>query len=240
MGVETGDGETMNRIALGWAVGAFVAASVAFGQQEPAPAETPAAPSAEPFRVIEQPIPIGAAHKTKLTLEIGELAVLGEDIDHIVVRTLIFCEKAKRDLSRCDSDARDLSLAVVTDGDRLSVDVKGVTTAVSRRIRVRQEVRVPAQLPIEVVVRSGDVRVDGMRGDVKVNVKEGSANLHLPSGDVHEVKLEAGGQIELVVGGQTIRGNKSLLGNKLSWETTTGTSRVRADVSIGSLWVTLN
>ncbi len=229
----------MNKSAFGWAAATMLAASAAFGQQDPLPADAPAVMPTEPVRVIEQPVSIGAAHKAKITLSIGEVAVLGEETDQIVVRTLIYCEKATRDLKRCEPDSRDLSLSVVTDGDRLAIDVKGISDAISRRLRVRQEVRVPSRLPIEVDVRSGDVRVDGMRADVRVSVRQGSVNLHLPASDVHQLELDAGSQIELLVGGQTIRGTSSV-GNKLSWEVSGGTSQVRAGVAIGGLWVTLD
>jgi hypothetical protein len=121
----------------------------------------------------------------------------------------------------------------------VTIDVKGISDAVSRRLRVRQEVRVPARLPIEVAQRSGDLRIDGLHGDVRAAVRSGSANLHLPMAEYRQLDLEGGSRVELVLRDQTVR-STGLGAKKVTWETGTGASSARVSVTIGGVWVTLD
>jgi hypothetical protein len=211
--------------------------TLAAAQEAPESAPPPA-PSNEPVRVIESDRSVGAALKLRVDLAIGDVVVRGEDVDRISVRLLIFCDKKPRDRASCDEHARDLAISGSSDGDVLKVGVDGDRNSVSRRLRLRLELRLPKSLAVEVNVRDGQVRVDDLVASTKVEVDQGTIDLTLPEADVEELELKAGGTARVERGGDLITAKGTLRG-ELRWKRAGGVVRVKASSALGDVRVVL-
>ena len=214
----------------------WAAAAAAQETTEPA---APPVPSTEPVRVIESDRSVGAALKMKVDLAIGDVIVRGEDVDRIMARLLVFCDKKPRDRASCDEHARDLAIEGSSNGDELLVGVKGDRNLVSRRLRLRLELRVPKNLAVEVKLRDGQVRVDNLIASTKVDLEKGTVDLTLPEADVAELELRAGGTARVERGGDRVSA-KGTLSGELKWTREGGVVRVKASSALGDVRVVLN
>lgn len=209
------------------------------GAQDAPESAAPPVPSTEPVHVIESDRSVGAALKARIDLAIGDVIVRGEDVDRIMARLLVFCDKKPRDRASCDEHARDLAIEGSSDGDELRVGVKGDSKVVSRRLRVRLEIRMPKSLAVEVKLRDGQVRVDNMIASTKVDVDKGTIDLTLPEADVAELELRAGGTARVERGGDRVSA-KGTISGELKWTREGGLVRIKASSALGDVRVVLN
>ena len=211
-------------------------AALAAAQDVP---EAPAPLPAEPVRTVDSDLSVGGALKARIDLAIGDVAVRGEDVDRVVVRLLIFCEKKPRDRGSCDEHARDVSIRGSSDGDGIRIGVERVSQAVSRRLRLRLEVTVPKNLAVEVNVRDGQVRVDDLLANTKVDVSKGTVDVFLPEKEVAELKLRARGEARVERAGEVVVA-KGTLSGELRWTRQGGLFSIDATSRFGDVRVVLN
>lgn len=213
-------------------------ATVAAAQGAPEAETTPPAP-AEPVRVVDSDLSLGAALKAKIDLTIGDVAVLGEEIDRVAVRLLIFCDKKPRDRAACDEHARDVAIRGSSNGEDIEIGVEHVSRAVSRSLRLRLEVRLPKRLAAKIDVRDGQVRVDDLLATTEIDVKQGTVDVALPEDEVAELDLRAGGEVRVERGGDLIRAKGPITG-ELRWTRTPGGAvRVKATSGVGDVRLVL-
>jgi hypothetical protein len=212
-------------------------ASLAVAQDAPEVAAAPAVP-AEPVRTIESDLSVGDALKARIDLTIGDVVVRGEEIDRLMIRLVIFCDKKPTDRETCDEHARDVSIKGSSDGDGIKIGVERVSQAVSRRLKLRLEIRVPRSLAVEVNVRDGQVRVDDLLASTTVDVEKGTVDLSLPEADVAELELRAGGTAYVERGGDRVSAKGTVTG-ELRWTRAGGVVRIKAKSSIGDVRVIL-
>jgi hypothetical protein len=214
-----------------------IALSSAFAQAAPADETAPAAPR-EPVRIVESELPLGGAVKTKIELAIGELAIRGEDVDRILMRLLIFCDKRASDQKNCEPHAADVPLNGATRGDALEVSVGGISKATSRNLSLRLEVRVPRDMPIEASMRDGQLRIDDLLANIKASVTKGSVDIALPHDQMAELDLSSGGEASVELTGERVT-SKGIGQRRLVWTRGTGTVKVEAESSLGAIRVVL-
>jgi hypothetical protein len=195
---------------------------------------TSALAQTEPTRTIEQAFPLGEHRSVEIGLAFGSVTVLAEPREDVRVLLEVYCEKAERDRAKCGPHAADLALTFVSNGDELVLGVDGVSQAVNRKLRVWQEVRVPENLPVEIDVRDGSVRVAGARGDLKISLFKGDVDLLLADDAVHQLELKAGGETSVRRGEIFVQGGGTL-SSSLRWTDGGGTAKVVATSRIGSV-----
>lgn len=211
-------------------------ATLALAQGAPEPA---AAPPAAPVHTIDSELSLGGARTARIALGIGDVAVRSDaTLDRVAARLLVTCEKKPRDIGSCEEHARDLAIRGANDGDLLRVEVEGVSKAVSRRLRLRLEVRVPQSFPVEIHVRDGQVRVDDLVADTTVEVQKGTVDVTLPVEAVAELELRAGGEATVERAGELVTAKGSLSG-ALRWTRPGGTVRVEATSRLGDVRLVL-
>ena len=201
-------------------------------------AAAPAPPPSEPVRVVDSDFTVGGALKVKLGLGIGSVVVRGEDVDRIYARLQIYCDKKPKNQAKCPDHARDVSLRGESNGDRLEIDVKGVTEAMLRRMRLRLEVRVPSRLAVDVRVGDGQARIDDVLASIDVAVGKGTVDVSLPGSEVAELTLEASGN-SLVEWGEERVSARGTLSDKLNWVRPGGIVRLKAKASLGDVRVVM-
>lgn len=195
---------------------------------------TGASAQQEPTRTIEQSFPLGEHRSVEVGLAFGSVTVLAEPREDVRVLLEIYCEKAQQDRAKCQPHAADLALTFVSNGDELVLGVDGVSQAVNRNLRVWQEVRVPENLPIEINVRDGSVRVAGARSNVKVSLFKGDVDLLLADDAVRKLELKAGSEASVRKGELFVQGGGTLSGS-LRWTDAVGASVVEATSRFGSV-----
>jgi hypothetical protein len=214
---------------------ALAGAGVAAQEQAAAPV---ALPPSEPVRVVDSDFTVGNALKVKIGLGIGDVVVRGEDVDRIYARLQIYCDKKPKNQAKCPDHARDLTLRGESNGDRLEVEVKGVSAATLRRMRLRLEVRVPSRLAVDVRVGDGQVRIDDVLASIDVAVSKGTVDVSLPASEVAELALEASGN-SVVEWGEERVSARGTLSDKLNWTRPGGVTRLKAKASIGDVRVVM-
>ncbi len=188
----------------------------------------------EPSRTIEQSFPLGEHRSIEISLAFGSVTVLAEPREDVRVLFEIYCEKAERDRAKCKPHAADLALTFASNGDELVLGVDGVSQAVNRKLRIWQEVRVPENLPIEIDVRDGSVRVAGARGDLEISLFKGDVDLLLPDDAVRKLELKAGGESSVRKGELLVQGGGTLSGS-LRWTDAAGASKIEATSRFGNV-----
>jgi len=144
------------------------------------------------------------------------------------------------DDSRCEERAEGLDLESSRRGNTLEVRVDGMSGVSSLRFHVRGRVLVPQGKALEVDIPAGELKIQGVRGDLNVDVGAGEVGIVLHEDDVRSVRLGVGiGEASLSVAGRSIDGS-GWLGQKVRWGEGTGTSRVLVNLGVGELDVTLN
>jgi hypothetical protein len=219
----------------GTAIALAFVSGMALAQGE---ATAPAPPSNEPVRVVDSEFTLGSALKARFGLGIGSVVVRGEDVDRIHARLQVYCDKKPKNQPKCADHARDVSLRGESNGDRLEVEVKGVTEAMLRRMRLRLEVRVPRNLAVDVRVGDGQARIDDVLASIDVAVGKGTVDVSLPGSEVAELTLEASGNA-LVEWGEERVSARGTLSDKLNWVRPGGIARLKAKASIGDVRVVM-
>lgn len=188
----------------------------------------------EPTRTIEQVFPLGEHRSVEIGIAFASVTVLAEPREDVRVLLEVYCEKAERDRAKCAPHAADLALTFTSNGDELVLGVDGVSQAVNRNLRVWQEVRVPENLPVEIDVRDGSVRVAGTRGDLKISLFKGDVDLLLADDAVRQLELKAGGETSVRRGEVFVQGGGTL-SSSLRWTDGGGSAKVSATSRIGNV-----
>jgi hypothetical protein len=211
---------------------------MARAQAEPEAVAAPVDPTV-PVRTLDSELSLGEARQARIDLSLGDVVVRGEEIDRVAVRLLIFCDKKPRDQGECDEHARDLAIRGASDGEEIRIGVEHVSRAVTRRLRLRLEVRLPRQFATEIHVRAGQVRLDDMLGDSEIDVEKGTIDVAMPESAVAELELRARGEVWLDRGEERF-GTKGILSGPLLWTRPGSGARVKAECALGDVRVVLN
>ena len=221
-------------VALWAAVAGTTGMATAQGEAA-APAEPVVVPS-EPVRTFDTDFSVNQLLEAKIDLGFGDVVLRGEEVDRIYVRLLIFCER--KDLEKCQKAAGDVAVAGESDGQRISLRVKGVTDFWLRKLRFRFEVRIPRELAADVHVHKGQVRIDELVASTKVEVDDGTVDLNVPDSEVGELLLKAGGKVTVEGGGQSIS-VKGMISGELHWIRPGRFAKIEAKADIGDVRVVL-
>ena len=187
--------------------------------------------------------PLEGARRLELDVPVGEIHVRAGGGDRIEARLELRCSSFSR---RCRERAAQLRLAPVHRGDEVSLrlrpeggDDEGVRRSHHPEIDLR--LTVPASLALFVDMGVGELDVDGIEGDVTVDLGVGEARLDLPESAVKSVALDVGvGEAHLSPRSQEVHREGFLfLGNEVDWREGTGRSRVVVDVGVGEAHVRL-
>jgi hypothetical protein len=168
---------------------------------------------------------------------IGELRVIPTDDTNVQFDIRVRCR------GRAEEDCEELANRLVLDshdsGHTLSLKLENYPKWHNKGFTVIGELRVPRAQALRVEMGVGQLDVDGLQGDLDVDLGVGEADIRTPRASAANVSVEAG------IGDATIRGAGSdlessrFVGARATWSRGNGKSDVRLHVGVGDATVRL-
>lgn len=101
------------------------------------------------------------------------------------------------------------------------------------------DVELPAGLAVSVDSGVGDVRIEGVSGDIEVDHGVGDVRITASAEDIAAIDLDSGVGSTRVIGGDAKASRRTLVGSDVKWEGA-GHQHIHADVGVGDANVRLN
>lgn len=189
-----------------------------------------------PVRRVAQTFPAGDFKEARLDIPVGELEVVAGDGSQVSVDVEFRCGRE----GRCREAAKDVRVLVTSTGDQFKLRMTDWPKLSGRGLSVRVKVAVPASLPVNADLGVGELRVEGLEGNLMADIGVGEASVDLPAAAVGSVDLDVGiGDATLRADGK--RRSSSGVGAKaIHWSDGKGQSRVNVDCGVGEAAVTLH
>jgi hypothetical protein len=172
-----------------------------------------------------------------IDIPVGELAVEAVEGSEVSVEMELRCRKGR---SRCESAAEKVRfIAGGMSGERLRFRVEGWPKASRGSLEARVRLRLPAHLALDAELGVGELRIEGLTGDVTADLGVGEVTATLPQSAVASVRLDAGIG-EAVLRTREKRYENSGVGVKtLRWTEGTGRAEIQVDCGVGEIQVAL-
>ena len=176
-------------------------------------------------------------HRVSLEFPVGELRVVATDESKVHFTIRVKCRNNSDE--RCEEMANRLVLESENTGKKLELRLDNYPKWELRGFSVIGELRVPRSQTLRIEMGVGQLAVDGIQGDLEVDLGVGEADIRAPRAHAANVTVEAG------IGDATIRGADSemessrFIGARASWSGGRGKSDVRLHVGVGDATVRL-
>jgi len=162
---------------------------------------------------------------------VGGLRVEASDDSKVRLELLVKCKHG--DIDRCERFASHLRLDVDQDDNDLRVKVEGYPKFGSSNINLQGTLLIPRSLEVKLEMGVGDLEVDGLEGDLEIELGVGEADLTLDSASYRTADVEVGvGDATLKASGKR-RSSSGFLGRSVRWTEGTGPSRARVHIGVG-------
>jgi len=181
--------------------------------------------------------PVTAKHRVEIEFPVGQLRVVPTDESKVHFDIRVTCRG--RSESRCEELANELTLDSRDTGGTLHIKLDHYPKWRSNGFKVAGELRVPRSMALRVEMGVGELDIEGLEGDLDVDLGVGEADVLAPRAGARRVEVEAG------IGDATIRGAGSsietsrFVGAKATWSRGDGRSDVRLHVGVGEATVRL-
>ena len=191
----------------------------------------------ETVRSFSKQIPADAVENVELDFPVGEVVVDAWDGKGVQIDVRLEC---KRDRGRCSEAARKVRLVYSTDDGTLHLQIKDwPKMSGGHGLQARIRVQMPRDLPLDADLGVGEMRLAGLRKDVRANLGVGELKLTMPESSVSSVHADTGiGEANLFAGGRHYE-SAGLIARELHWTKGTGSAKVSADCGVGEITVRL-
>ncbi len=181
---------------------------------------------------------VTANHRVHLEFPVGELKVIPSDGSKVEFQIRVKCT----DLSeqRCEDWANDLVLQSDDKNGTLHLKLEDYPKWHNKGFSVHAELLVPRKLPIEIDMGVGELDMNGLEGDLDVELGVGDADIRTTRATAGHVMVDTG------IGDAEIRGSNGeaqhggFVGSHASWRSNSGKSNVRLHVGVGDATVRLD
>lgn len=177
---------------------------------------------------------------TRLRFEfpVGALRVEATDDTKVRLELLVKCRGTSTD--RCERFARRLSLDVDQTAGELRVKVEGYPKFGNSGINLEGILLVPRGLEVKLEMGVGDLELEGLEGDLEVDLGVGEADLNLDADKYKTADIEVGvGDASLKAAGRR-RSSSGFIGRSVRWTEGRGPSRAKLHVGVGDASVRMD
>ena len=176
--------------------------------------------------------------RLKFDFPVGELRVEASDDSRVRLELLVKCRSASDE--RCERFVDNLRLEVDQTTRELSVKVKGYPKFNTHNINLQGVLQVPRGLAVELDMGVGDLEVEGLAGNLEVDLGVGEADLNLVASSYRSASVEVGvGDATLRAQGKR-RSSSGFVGRSVSWNEGGGSSRAKLHVGVGDATVRMD
>ena len=178
-----------------------------------------------------QTFPVSSAHRVALNFPVGELKVVPGDDAQVRFELRVRCRRGN--LERCESLANRLVLDSRDHDGTLRLTLDRYPKWNNKGFTVMATLRVPRAMPLRVEMGVGQLDIEGLAGDLDVDLGVGEADIRTSRVSAKDVAVDTG------IGDANIRGGGSgtdrhgFIGSSASWAGGTGRSSVRLHVGVG-------
>lgn len=181
---------------------------------------------------------VAEGSRLRFDFPVGELRVEATDDTKVRLELLVKCRSAGSE--RCERFARNLRLDVDQTAGELRVRVKGYPKFETHNINLHGILLVPRSLHLKLEMGVGELEVDGIAGDLEVDLGIGEANLLLDAARFQSASVDVGiGDATLRAQGKR-RSSSGIVGRSVNWNEGSGSSRAKLHVGVGEATVRMD
>lgn len=182
--------------------------------------------------------PVTANHRVHIKFPVGELRVIPSDESRVRFDVRVRC-RGRAD-ERCEELANRLVLESDDSGGTLYLKLEKYPKWTNKGLTVMGELHLPRAMALQVEMGVGDLNIEGLEGDLDVDLGVGDADIRLPRVRAHHVSVETGvGEASIHGGGMNTR-SSGFIGSHAVWSGDDGRSSVRLHVGVGDAAVQLD
>ena len=175
--------------------------------------------------------PVTAKHRVHIEFPVGELRVIPSDESRVSFDVRVRC-RGRAD-ERCEELANRLVLESEDAGGTLHLKLEKYPKWVNKGLTVMGELHVPRAMAVEVEMGVGELDIEGLEGDLDVNLGVGEADIRMPRVRANHVSVETGVGEASIRGGGTNTRSSGFIGSHATWSGGDGRSSVRLHVGVG-------
>lgn len=186
-------------------------------------------------------LPLQGARSLKIDVPVGEVHVDATDGDQVETRLVVQCNQRSQ---RCRDRAAGVHLVSKRSDDGLALEISEYGRDGHHGFHhpdLELRLSVPSSLALEIDMGVGELEVEGMEGDVSVDLGVGETRIVMPESAVRSVSIDVGvGEAHLSPPQpETHRQGFLFLGNEVDWKEGAGRARISVDVGVGEASVRL-
>jgi hypothetical protein len=175
--------------------------------------------------------PIAAHQRVRLEFPVGELKVIPTDESRVRFDLRVRCRG--RSDERCEELANRLVLDSDDEGSTLHLKLQKYPKWGNHGMTVMGELRVPRSLAVQIEMGVGELDIDGIEGDLDVELGVGEAAIRAPKAHAGRVSVETGIGDASIRGGGSDTESRGFIGSHATWSAGSGRSAVRLHVGVG-------
>jgi hypothetical protein len=188
-------------------------------------------------RTLTGNVTAAGAERVSVDAPVGEFHLRGAATSTVAVEVKVRCEKPVA--ADCRRKAERIELRTETEGDAVTVEVRGWPKGGNDGLSLSLHVTVPRDLPLSGEFGVGELTVEGLEAGARLELGVGEMNVELAADSIRRADLEVGvGEAVLYVGGRRIEG-KGFLGREIDWTSGRGRHALDAEVGVGEIEVRL-
>lgn len=182
--------------------------------------------------------PVTAKHRVHIEFPVGELRVIPSDESRVRFDLRVRC-RGRAD-ARCEELANRLVLESDDAGGTLHLKLEKYPKWANKGLTVMGELHVPRAMAVEVEMGVGELDIEGLEGDLDVDLGVGDADIRMPRVRANHVSVETGVGEASIRGGGTNTRSSGFIGSHATWSGGDGRSSVRLHVGVGDAAVRLD
>ena len=175
--------------------------------------------------------PVAAHERVRLEFPVGQLKVIPTDEPRVRFALRVRCNG--RSDERCAEIADRLVLDSDDEGSTLHLNLHKFPKWNHRGMTVMGELRVPRSLAVKIEMGVGELDIDGIEGDLDVDLGVGEAAIRAPKSHAGHVSVETGIGDANIHGGGSDTESHGFIGSHATWTAGSGRSAVRLHVGVG-------
>ena len=175
--------------------------------------------------------PVAAHQRVRLEFPVGELKVIPTDEASVRFDLRVRCHGS--DEGRCEELANRLVLDSDDEGNTLHLKLQKYPKWHNHGMTVMGELRVPRALAVRIEMGVGELTIDGIEGDLDVELGVGEAAIRAAKAHAGHVSVETGIGDANIHGGGTDTESHGFIGSRATWVAGNGHSAVRLHVGVG-------
>ena len=194
--------------------------------------------AADDVREIEESFDIKGEQTLRIDFPVGELRIEGSGGNKVEAEFIIRCRWGAGD---CEEALEGLHLKTRSSDSRLNLELDGFPKWHKKWLQTEGVIRMPKRNALDLDMGVGELEIEGLGSDLRVDIGVGEASLRLPEKKFETISLDVGvGEAELFGAHDRVAGRRSMLvGSEIYWNEGKGSSRVKVDIGVGEITVWL-